>query len=176
MSHAYVYHTFVLYEVPNLTGKVILDIGCGKGLWGYLMKCEKQGDKAYCIGLDISIDYLKFVKRHNIYDDLILADASNLPFRAKSFDIVIASEIIEHLQRDKGFKLLNEIDAICKGKAIITTPNGFLPSRHEKCSFEYHKSGWRAKDFRSYHYKVRGIGFKYVNLYTAFKRPRCHGF
>jgi len=174
MSHAYILDTFVLHEIPSLRGKIILDLGCGKGLWGYLIKSEKEGDLGYMIGLDVSKDYLIFVKKHNIYDDLVLASASALPFRDKCIDIILASEVIEHLPKSDGLLLLVQMQKIAREKIIITTPNGFLPTKH-KLLLESHKSGWYVKDFRSLGYKVRGIGFRFITSYKAFSKPYLHG-
>jgi len=38
MSHPYVYNAVVMNELPNLTGKIVIDVGCGKGVRGYLMR------------------------------------------------------------------------------------------------------------------------------------------
>jgi ubiquinone/menaquinone biosynthesis C-methylase UbiE len=64
---------------------------------------------------------LFFVKKFCVYEDLILADASHLPFKDDSFDYVLCSEVIEHLSKQSGRRLLAEIDRVCKGRAIITT-------------------------------------------------------
>jgi len=42
MSHPYVYHTVIMNELPNLTGKIVVDVGCEKGIWGYLMRSGKR--------------------------------------------------------------------------------------------------------------------------------------
>ena len=102
MSHPYVYNAVVMNELPNLTGKIVIDVGCGKGVRGYLMRSEKKGDETYIIGLDLSRKYLKFCKRYRVYDEVILSDASHMPIRGGRIDLLLASEVIGHMPKKKG--------------------------------------------------------------------------
>lgn len=162
MTHAFQLHEFILSEVPDLTGKEVLDCACGHGVWGYLISSEKNGDKAYLVGFDLHRPYVEFCKRRHVYDDIVLADAKHIPFRRKSFDVILASELVEHLEKKDGDKLLDEIDGLCREVAIVSTPNGFAPPGHlaDESPLELHKSGWGVSDFTRRHYKVRGIGLK----------------
>ncbi len=58
---------------------------------------------------------------------LIKADATNLPFSDKTFDRVIASEILEHIPNDQ--KAISEIYRVLKpgSIAMITVPNKNYP-------------------------------------------------
>jgi predicted SAM-dependent methyltransferase len=55
----------------------------------------------------------------------VAATCVNLPFSDNSFDTVVASEIIEHVNYNDGKMLLKEAKRILKpqGKLIISTPN-----------------------------------------------------
>ena len=99
------------------TNKKILDIGCYDGTISQLIK-EKNN---VIIGLDMSMNALNMAKKKGI--ECVLSNAENLPFRDASFDIIVASEIIEHIF-DTG-KFLDEINRILKsnGELILTTPN-----------------------------------------------------
>src|SRR3989337_3656623 len=88
------YDPFVLNEIPNLTAQTVLDCGCGHGIWGYIMRVTRSGNKTYMVGLDCTLEYLKFNKKHKVYDDLVQADIAFLPFKKASFDFVLASEVI----------------------------------------------------------------------------------
>ena len=132
MTHSYQLHEFLLGEVPNLTSKVVLDCACGHGILGYLVRSEKNGDKAYLVGFDLRKFYVKYCKKHRIYNDIVLADARHLPFRRKSFDIILAVEIVEHLEEKDGNIFLDEVDVLCREVAIVSTPNGPAPEGHLK--------------------------------------------
>lgn len=97
--------------------KRILDIGCYDGTISQLIK-EKNN---VVIGLDMSMNALNMAKKKGI--ECVSANAENLPFKDASFDVIVASEIIEHIFDTGGF--LDEINRILKlnGELILTTPN-----------------------------------------------------
>ena len=106
-----------------------LDIGCGAGIWNTRMRglAEKKG-YTY-VGVNIAKDQLQSDMeqiRNSKQGDgtYLLGDACALPF-ARRFKLVIALEVIEHL--DDQEKLLAEIDGILleDGYLMISTPNKF---------------------------------------------------
>lgn len=95
----------------------ILDVGCGAGA---LMK-ELEGYGAVS-GVDFSIDSVNFCKKRGI-TDVRQGDILNLPFQDNTFDIVLALDILEHVDDDK--KGASEISRVLKsgGKAIVFVPS-----------------------------------------------------
>jgi cyclopropane fatty-acyl-phospholipid synthase-like methyltransferase len=122
----------------------ILDIGCGLKLLTKLLVCKKL------IGIDIWADYLT--------DDDIAGDIRQLDklIEPKSFDVVIAIDIIEHLTEEEGLKLLCDMENIARKKIIIVTPT-YWSSNVETIKdpkiwsynnpYNYHKSFWSVEDF-----------------------------
>jgi len=162
------YDPFVLNEIPNLTAKSILDCGCGNGIWGYLMRVNRSGNEACMVGLDCTLKYLKFNKKHKVYDDLVMGDCAYLPFRDASFDLVLASEVIEHLPRINGNKFLDDVERICRDRIVITAPQGFAPREVPNgLQADMHRSTWTSTDFKKRGYKVRGIGFRFFKLWLG---------
>ena len=100
-------------------GRRILDIGCGPA---YILDVAIAGDDFEYVGLDIA---LKAIPRGRNSDDVhfALGNAESLPFTSSSFDVVIASHIIEHLHNSDRF--ISECCRILKtdGKLIVTTPS-----------------------------------------------------
>ncbi|MDP2684906.1 MAG: class I SAM-dependent methyltransferase [bacterium] len=161
-THPTVYHPFLSALFPDLKNKKILDIGCGKGMVGFLIRIQRDLTNSTLIGMDISDNFLSFTKKYNIYDKLIKADLrKKLPIKDHSVDVVICSEVIEHMKKETGEKLLKEINRIIAkdGRVIITTPNVWLemPSKNY---FDQHHSLWKISDFTKRGYTVRGIGIK----------------
>lgn len=124
----------------NVKNKSILDVGCSEGYFG--SKLKKKGAKV--IGVDISKSAIKIAKQ--VLNEVRLVDLNDgkLPFQDRTFDIIVASEVIEHLIQPQ--KILNELARVVKkeGMVIITTPNFMYWGNRRKFlrgDFRYTKSG-----------------------------------
>lgn len=97
------------------TNGKILDVGGGYGLMTKFLP-DFAGKENY-VNMDISIVLLK----HSPYQN-VLALAEHIPFRSASFDYVILSEVLEHVN-DK-IKVLQECYRILKsrGLLLLSTP------------------------------------------------------
>jgi 2-polyprenyl-3-methyl-5-hydroxy-6-metoxy-1,4-benzoquinol methylase len=163
MAHPLEHQDIVLSVIPFCSGKRVLDCGCGKGIYGYLLRSVKSEGDVYIIGIDLAERYLRFLKRFHVYDDLILCDAKALPFKRASFDIVIASEIIEHLLKADGELFLSSLKQLATEKVIVTTPNGFTSQEPLRgIESERHLSGWSTTDLKKLGFRVKGYGFRFV--------------
>ena len=116
--HRTQYHTVLKY-VEQLNPNLILDYGCGEGVLSTLV--TERGFKV--IGIDISrpnIDVAKRVARQKGLEiNFLIGDGENLPFKDKSFDLVIASHVLEHLPDIKhGFEELQRV----ADWAIVSVP------------------------------------------------------
>lgn len=158
-THPLFLHPFISFFTPILRGKVVLDVGCGRGLNGSIIRATRDWSGATIIGLDINKGCLEFCRYFNIYDKLIQADLPKLPFKDKSIDFLICTEVIEHLTKKDGNILLTEIDRVCKGRVMISTPNLFFDTLHGEKEDE-HKSVWSTEDFKTNGYKVYGLGLR----------------
>jgi len=101
------------------TNQKILDIGCNDGTITQVMK--EMGNEV--IGVDFE-EVVEIAKRNHHDIQFISFDASNIfPIDDNSFDVVIATELIEHLIDDELF--LNECYRILRpgGRLMLTTPN-----------------------------------------------------
>lgn len=109
----------ILQKYPSLNK--IIDLGAADGLM--LSMIKSRFDNKQCFGIDISYELLETNRDANI--KLLQANALNIPFKDKSFDVIIATAIIEHLSRP--FDLLRENYRLLRngGLIIITTPDPF---------------------------------------------------
>jgi ubiquinone/menaquinone biosynthesis C-methylase UbiE len=100
----------------------ILDIGAADGLM--LSRIKKEFPQTECAGLEYSDELIATCSDKNI--KIIQGDAQNLPFADNYFDIILATAIIEHL--DRPTKMLDESYRVLKkeGLIILTTPNPFF--------------------------------------------------
>lgn len=164
MSHPLEHQDLVMQFIPNcITNKTILDVGCGKGNWGYLIRSLKEEYDVFMVGLDLSKKYLHFVQRFKIYDDVILCDARYLPFRKRKFDFIILTEVIEHIAKSDGFQLIGNLKEISRKRILITTPNGrYYQGTVDGEASQKHVSSWYVSDFKELGFYIRGFGFRFL--------------
>lgn len=91
------------------SGLSVLDFGCGEHKSAYL---RRTGHNIHsCDILDLDLD--NFTK--------IDPAAPRLPFEDNQFDIVVASEVLEHVYTP--YEMIKELARVAAKKIIITTPN-----------------------------------------------------
>ena len=136
----FTYSTIISRSLKD--SKTVLDIGCGKG---ELMKKIRR-EQTYCVGLDIHLPYLKEAKRNKSHDDFISADARRIPIRPRSFDAVLCSQLIEHLKKHEGLKIVDEIETMALSKVVLATTVGYIPylplDEDQDELLQVHKSGY----------------------------------
>lgn len=147
-----------LLNTLNSNRLSILDLGCGNGetAMRLIYKSRLRAKSVYVVGLDINLHKLYQAKK--ILDDVVLGDAVYLPFRPKSFDLILMIEVLDHLPKPAGVYLLTkELNKLSKGAIIITCPNGSTPtSVKELCVWDRHNSDWRPEELRYFGYNIIG--------------------
>lgn len=160
MSHNPIIDKTVLSLLPvDLEELRVLDCGFGRGFWGFCFKTQFKS-VPHITGLEIYRPYVERQEGLGLYDELVEANVLDMPFPDNHFDIVLACEIIEHLERDDGFRMLLEIERVCRNLLIVTTPWGFLgQDEYDGNKYQVHLSFWHPFDF-----KVRGFKVKIVDM------------
>lgn len=104
--------------------KKILDIGCASG-W-FLSQIKHNYPQAKCIGIDAYDKAISYGKKMYPELQLVAIDAHKLPFDNRAFDIVICTEVLEHVVSPD--QVLQEIKRVLKpnGIAIIEMDSGNL--------------------------------------------------
>lgn len=106
----------ILNSINFLNQNIIIEVGCGAGQNLSLFNSKKY----FVIGFDISFYALSLIKKTKI--SLINGDLNNLPFKNNSIGLIIAMDVIEHLQNDiTGIREINRV-LITKGILILTVP------------------------------------------------------
>lgn len=139
----------------------VLDLGCGS--CSPLAKIKKD---FFSVGVDIFKPSIEESKKKAIHDKYKLGDVLKINnyFKKKSFDVVIALDLIEHLKKEEGSKLLEKMEQIAIKKIIILTPNGFYKQDSlEDNAHQVHQSGWGVEDFRGKNFHIYGMrGLKFL--------------
>jgi ubiquinone/menaquinone biosynthesis C-methylase UbiE len=97
--------------------EMVLDVGCG---WGRELIRLKNA-----IGIDMSLPFLK-TARNYVKNDVVLADVHHLPFKRDSFEFIVTSEVLEHVEN--AAQVIKELKRVMKpkGRLLIQTPNKAL--------------------------------------------------
>lgn len=145
--------------------KTVLDVGCGSD--SPLGKIKKRFISE---GIDLHKESIIKSRKRGIHDSYKIADIRNLAklYKHKSFDAVVALDVIEHLEKKEGIRLMKDMEWIGK-KVILLTPNGVNtrgPDRRNP--YQLHKSGWSKEDLENSGYKVYGLrGLKFLRNQDA---------
>ncbi|MEK7186973.1 MAG: methyltransferase domain-containing protein [Patescibacteria group bacterium] len=99
----------------------ILDIGCGDGVLIFLMT-KHFGDKVKLYGVDPVPQAINEARQKNLKAQLDVGTAYQLPYPNNCFDMVISTDVIEHLENPQ--KMLGEVKRVSKSNAsiVIGTP------------------------------------------------------
>lgn len=154
MSHAHLLDKPILDLIPLNCGTIV-DLGCGYGTWGFYIKTRKKCK--LLVGLDVWKPYLIRLKTMKIYDALILCKLPYLPFREKIFDVVVACEVLEHLIKRDGLKLLVELEMISKKFIVISIPLNYVQEGFDGNAFEEHISEWDRNQLEALGYEVEEL-------------------
>lgn len=141
-------HDVLARFIGNVRNKKVLDIGASNAL--YL----KNLDAGFKVALDIARPYLAAISET---DDVVrvCGDAECLPLRTDFFDVVIISDILEHLLNPE--RLIERLKASChkRTRIIVHIPweENLEPYREMKYEFAHLRS------FNAYKFSEMWRGF-----------------
>jgi SAM-dependent methyltransferase len=146
----------------------ILDIGAGKGFWGFILKSMLR-KKPTITAIEIYPSHIDTLKQLNLYDTIVEGDATKINFI--SYDLCILSHVVEHIEKEKVYNLISILKNSCK-QIIILCPEGNTISDVFGLG-QSHISKWNIKDFRNIGMNVKHIPFsnragKVVSLFERF--------
>lgn len=141
--------------IQGYAGKkdAVLDLGCG--MMGHILDTLPTHEKSRLkckypiVGVDIFKPYLDYLnKRGDVIGIIWDLRSTPLPFVDKSFDIVILSDVLEHLDSIvQSEALLSDSERIARNVVIGLTPNIFSPSLDGDTIFPYDR--FSSKDNKS---------------------------
>ncbi len=141
-----------ILKKESLDCQTILDLGCGYN--SPLGCCQVS----FSLGVELFEPYLKESQKKGLHNQYLKADVRTVDFKPKSFETVLALELLEHLNKEEGYRLIKKMESWAEKKIIITTPNGYLKQdSYDQNLLQRHKSGWDVKELENLGFKVFGI-------------------
>src|SRR3989344_1898918 len=136
--------------------ETILDVGCGAR--SPIEHFSKKFHRS--VGVDMHKPSIEISRSAGIHSEYKQIDILHIEkrFKLHSFDCVIVLDVIEHLKKKEGFKLLRQMEKLARKRIIIFTPTGFLPQgEYDENPWQVHKSGWEVEEMQRLGYRVIGI-------------------
>ena len=89
------------------------------------------------VGIDVFESYLEFCRGLGIYTRILKHDLGTvLPFSDRHFEVALAVEVIEHMPKDDGLRLLDELErspiVLSSRHQIVSTNNPSMTRIHIK--------------------------------------------
>jgi len=122
----------LIRQFANLHDAVILDAGCGIGV--YVARFREYSQQVH--GVDIDAERVAEASR--LLPNIRVASAEALPYPDCMFDLVLSHEVLEHVPDDR--QAVREACRVLKpgGRLIVFVPNRWYP-------FETHGIIWRGR-------------------------------
>ena len=119
-------YTITFDQAGDVTGKKILDVGCGSGV--YAVDFARRGAR-HVVGVDFSNNMLKLAaqeaEQHQVADRCTFVQADFLELDLKdTFDISIAMGVFDYVPDQVAF--LRKMVALTTGKVIVSFPGHSL--------------------------------------------------
>lgn len=157
----------IISKSPHKTG-VLLDAGCGVGI--YDLEFGRRSTFRRIVGIDLDQSKLSLAQNHkkdlnlqNVFFNI--GNLTYLPYKDKSFDHIICSDVLEHINNDT--KVIEEFFRVLKlqGRLIVTVPSDCAYNKNVR-DFGHVRPGYNKAALFSL---VEKAGFKILEFEHTFK-------
>ncbi len=150
----------------------VLDLGCGD--FSPVLHCRIP----FSVGVELCEPSLSRGMKLKTHSQFVLGDIRRIEFKPKSFDAVIALNVLEYLTKQEGIDLLEKMEQWAKKRVVATTSNGLWARKSaSKTRLKKYKFGWKANDLTKLGYRVNGIeGWKGSKELKEISNPLAIGF
>lgn len=113
------FHTRLTDLVISVGPATVLDVGCGEGLLTRAL--HSRGDDMLIAGLDISRRALVMAAGLSPSAGFSVGSVEALPFANECFDLVLCTEVLEHVQQPH--VALKEMQRVTRGYVVASVPH-----------------------------------------------------
>lgn len=133
---------YVLQVIAEERPVSVLDVGAGYGKFGCLAREYAAPTRVDAVDAT--------PPRFPVYDHVYLGDLSELdrvlPADAPRYDLALFVDVIEHLEKHEGHRVLADLTRRAR-RVLVATPLGFRRQEIPGMPYETHRSGWWPWDF-----------------------------
>ena len=171
-SSAPLFTSEICQTVIDARPESILDIGVGFGHYGVLFRTysdvffgryEREEWETMLVGVEAFEAYRN--PNWNVYDRVTIGDISEIADVLPDFDLIFAGDVIEHLPKEQGVRVVNKLRE--RSKVLITQiPIGMDWAQGEAFGNEYevHRAVWTERDFEGAKFGKREFRGKKIVL------------
>lgn len=128
----------------------VLDLGIGFGMNGAAVRNWLDlGVKPFLtklVGVEAWNDYKN--PTWDLYDEVIIGDLVQVVNRLPDFDMIIMTDVIEHLPKGVGLELLDKLKSKANKSVLVSTPGVWIEQGAAYGNeYETHRSMWTCSDF-----------------------------
>jgi predicted TPR repeat methyltransferase len=166
--------------IPMMPGSV-LDLGCGYGTWGFLLRTHldvfygriaPHEWRTRIVGVELFEPYIQAHQRH-LYSEIRIADIRDVAEEDEPFDVIIAGDVIEHLDKADGERVVERMYARAQRALVVNIPLGPNWEHPEEYGNpgELHRSVWEPPDFLQYPgvQQIYDAGFGHYGVFVLEK-------
>jgi ubiquinone/menaquinone biosynthesis C-methylase UbiE len=121
----------------------MLDAGCGTGVYSFTLAKKIKEINA----IDIEKEKIDYVKKVNLWKNIKfeIGDLCNLKFPDETFNLIICSDVLEHIKNDK--KAFSEIARVLshQGVLLITVPYNSKSNQESYKMYHHERAGYDEK-------------------------------
>lgn len=132
----------------------VLDVGSG------VSPVLKMTGVEHAVGAEGYLPSLEKAKKLQTHHEYVQCDVRDISkhFTSGQYDACIAMDVIEHLTKADGLKLIADMERIARKRVVFFTPCGFLTQGNtEKGDLQVHLSGWDPEEMKKLGYRVIGL-------------------
>jgi hypothetical protein len=168
-NSSYIDTVYAMDLVYRMSPASILDVGAGFGRWGFLCRCHiGMGESLQlCPEQPLRIDAVEGFKPNissiypAVYNEVYVGDARQVVPTLGHYDVIICSHMIEHMTKEDGWKLIDDMLIRSDKALILALPfNEPLRGSQRGNEFEAHHSVWQATDFHGRNASVKTFPFE----------------